>query len=448
MLVFCTVYTTSVNDELSVVLALKSSLQHSNLHIFSIWFYRNHIFSFTGISRNDSGNGLFDTLPFDPICSFFPSIQKLAFGFNSLSGDNTNHLSSSTRLEYLDLCNNQFFGPFLDASSLSSLKYLYLKSSWLSIVFSWKSLSNNSNLIELSLGDNNFRITPFPKEVTKLRSLTGLYLSNCNISRSILSEIGNLTWLVNLELWEIPPEFREFKNLVNLSLYSNILTGMLPTKLGSLAKFNLMNVSRKFLSGLIPPNMCNKGSLTKLLLFQNTFYRNISSNYVPPSIWGLRNLNILDVGDNDLEESISINISKALKLNRNFAGNNKLCTIFPDEVGAALSLILLDLSRNRLNGQDCFQLTDINLAENQFSGKILESLGSLPLLKYLNLPYNSSSGQIPNTLSSLTLIILDLTYNHLLGYILSSFSIGAYKEGFVGNDVLCDPTVTILSHAH
>ncbi|KAK9930054.1 hypothetical protein M0R45_027112 [Rubus argutus] len=112
-----------------------------------------------------------------------------------------------------------------------------------------------TGLIRLSLGDNPFDPSPFPKQVTNLNKLEWLYLSNCTIQGTIPKEIGNLVKLINLELsmnnmtGEIPVEIGQLTNLWQLELYTNKFTGKLPLGLRNLSKLEKFDASENFLEG-------------------------------------------------------------------------------------------------------------------------------------------------------------------------------------------------------
>ena len=71
----------------------------------------------------------------------------------------------------------------------------------------------------------------------------------------------------------------DFKELVNLSLYTNNLTGELPKNLGSWSDFNFIDVSTNALTGAIPPDMCKRGTMQKLLMLENKFSGAIPASY-------------------------------------------------------------------------------------------------------------------------------------------------------------------------
>jgi Leucine-rich repeat (LRR) protein len=74
-----------------------------------------------------------------------------------------------------------------------------------------------------------------------LTNLTGLVLSNNQLTGSIPSEIGYLT------------------NLIILDLYTNQLTGSIPSEIGNLTNLIRLDLSDNQLSSVIPDEICNQG---------------------------------------------------------------------------------------------------------------------------------------------------------------------------------------------
>ncbi|KAJ6405070.1 hypothetical protein OIU84_013111, partial [Salix udensis] len=134
LICFLLLFSKIKSDELQMLLNLKTSLKNSNTTVFDSWDSNKPICEFTGITCNSdksvkeielSKQNLVGVLPLDSICQL-QSLDKLSLGYNFLHGTITNHLNNCTKLQYLDLGNNFFTGPFPDISSLSQLQHLYL----------------------------------------------------------------------------------------------------------------------------------------------------------------------------------------------------------------------------------------------------------------------------------------------------------------------------------
>jgi len=139
----------------------------------------------------------------------------------SLSGQISSSLGDLTFLNYLDLSNNNFFGPLPLLGRLQQLQILYL---------------NNNNLSEI-----------IPDDLTNCSNLTALDLS------------------LNLLVGSIPPKLGLLANLVYLNLRSNQLEGSIPGELGQL-KLTTLNLGDNRLSGEIPKAFFRLFSLQHLSL--------------------------------------------------------------------------------------------------------------------------------------------------------------------------------------
>ncbi|XP_057532656.1 receptor-like protein kinase 7 [Amaranthus tricolor] len=444
------------SDELNSLLTLKSSLQSTNPNLFSSWISSKPTCEFPGISCNSAGNiteidlskqGLSGTLPFNAICSL-SFLQKLSFGFNSITGNVTVHLRNCTNLQYLDLGNNLFSGSFPDISSLNKLKYLYLNSSGFSGKFPWKSLNNMTGLIQLSLGDNPFEISPFPKQITQLRELNWLYLTNCSISGSIPPEIGNLNQLINLELsinfliGSIPSEISNLTNLWQLELYGNQLTGKIPTGFRNLTKLQRFDASNnslegdlselKFmyqlvwiqlylnkLTGEIPAEFGEFKNLVNLSLYSNNL-----TGELPQKLGSWAEFNFIDVSTNSLSGTIPPDMCKKGTMKKLLILQNKFSGEIPASYGNCTTLTRFRVSENSLTGEipaGIWGLPNVNIidiADNQFHGSITSDVGKAKNLNQIYASNNKLSGEIPAEIGDASsLLWIDLSNNELIGEI-------------------------------
>ncbi|KAK9740377.1 hypothetical protein RND81_03G030800 [Saponaria officinalis] len=468
LLLLCTTTVITTPDgDLAALLRLKSSLQQNSNHsLFSSWLPTKPTCSFTGISCDDSGNvvavdlsknGLSGTLPFDAICSM-TSLKKLAFGFNSLYGKISENISVCTKLEYLDLGNNQFSGPFPDISSMNQLKYLYLNLSGISGAFPWKSLSNMSGLIQLSVGDNSLdNTTTFPKQVCNSINLNWLYMSNCSIHGSIPPEIGNLTQLINLELSDnyltgpIPQEISKLKKLWQLELYDNYLTGKFPVGFRNLSNLQRFDASNNELEGDIS-ELRWLNNLVWLQLFENNFsgeipaefgefknlvslslYTNKLTGILPPKLGSWAEFNFIDVSTNFISGLIPPDMcrrgtmKKLLILQNNFSGE------IPPSYANCKTLTRFRVSQNALTGEvpagiwGLPNLNIIDIADNQLQGSISTDVSKARNLGQVFAGRNNLSGNLPADIGGASsLVLIDLSTNKLTGELPES--IGELKK--------------------
>ncbi|KAK4754952.1 hypothetical protein SAY87_008709 [Trapa incisa] len=184
----------------------------------------------------------------------------------------------------------------------------------------------------------------------------------------------------------------KLSNLRALNLSGNRITA-LPSDFGSLSKLQSLNLSDNLISGpLINMNIVNFGSLEIIDLSGNNF-----SGMIPDFV-ALRHLRVLKLGRNMFE------------------------SIFPLGIPTFQSLVVLDLSSNRLNEtlprgfSTAFpKLESLNLACNAIEGRDTDFSG-MKSLRYLNVSGNLLRGPVMNFFNEM-LQVVDLSRNRLYGHI-------------------------------
>lgn len=477
-----------------------------------------HLKNCTQLQYLDLGFNLFTGQV--PDLSTLSELKLLSLNASGFSGQFPwKSLENLTKLEFLSLGDNPFHTTTsfpIEVLNLDKLYWLYLTNCSLMGQIP-AGISNLTHLQNIELSYNELS-GDIPASIAKLQNLTQLEIYSNKLTGKLPVGFGNLTSLVNLDLSTnflegdlselrflrrlasiqlfenrfsgiIPAEFGdELKDLVNLSLYTNNLTGPLPQKLGSWTDFNYIDVAENSLSGPIPPDMCKNGKMTDLLILQNNFTGSIPANYgncsslvrlrvsnnllsgiVPQEIWGLRNLTIIDLASNQFQGPVSSSIGSAKSLAQLFIANNQFSSDLPATISKASNLHEIELSSNKFSGEipstigdlkylnslhlednmfsgsipssltSCSSLSDINLAGNALSGGIPVNIGSLSNLNSLNLSNNQLSGEIPSSMSSMRLSLFDLSNNLLIGRIPESLE--PYKSSFSGNPGLCSQNI-------
>lgn len=117
----------------------------------------------------------------------------------------------------------------------------------------------------------------------------------------------------------IPPTIQQCKKLYELRLSENLLTGSIPSEIGSLTELQvILDLSRNHLSGEIP------SSLGKLLKLERL---NLSFNHlqgdIPSSLGKLTSLDMLNMSNNHLQGELPPTFSGFPV--SSFSGNDKLC---------------------------------------------------------------------------------------------------------------------------
>lgn len=333
-----------------------------------------------------------------------PNIRELYLAINKFRGVIPSSISNASRLEQLDLSDNDFHG-------------------WVPLFI------NTDKLIQLNLGFNPL------SSVTLLNSqlfdslgnstqLQALKLNNNGLTGELPSSVANLS--INLQHFcvsgnsltgRIPLGIGKLKNLETLSLENNYFTGEIPEDIGALDKLVHLIAHHNRLSGEIPDILGNFTRLNKLVLSYNRF-----RGRMPMSIGQCKQLNVLDIGMNRLHGTIPKEIFDISGLYVLYIPGNALQGSLPYEVSSLKLLQTLDISSNQFSGsipegiRGCVGLQWLIMARNHFSGSIPDSLGKLESLETLDLSSNELSGKIPESLEKLRYLVnLNLSFNHLEG---------------------------------
>ncbi|GLU13916.1 hypothetical protein SLE2022_305210 [Rubroshorea leprosula] len=293
-------------------------------------------------------------------------------------------------------------------------------------------LGNLSFLVSLNLSGNSF-YGHLPSELGKLQRLRHFDLSSNFLEGSIPDTI---CLLLKLEIfWVGNNQFtgtitRKFGNLTKLrKIYigDTKIGGEIPQEIGNLHNLEEFVATNATLSGPIPPSIGDCKKLQKLLLSTNRF-----TGYIPRSIGNLSELIVLYLDDNNLEGEIGpatiYNISSLKAIN---LANNNLSGNFPLDLCRRLPMLeWLSLSNNKLTGNipkdigNCTLLSAIGISGNSLKGEIPKEVGNLPL-SLLDLGDNLLTGCIhPMIFNISTLEIIGLQQNNLSGQLPSTFGLG------------------------
>ena len=349
-------------------------------------------------------------------------VTHLVLSENGLTGYVRGQLAGLDRLTWLDLHDNQLWGPLPvpvpdpeAGGSLSNLARLDLGRNWFSGSLP-AGLGSLSNLTVLHL-DNNQLSGEIPAGLGDLSNLTTLSLDNNQLSGEIPAELGDLSNLTLLNLSDnqlsgaIPAQLGDLSNLTQLFLHENQLSGTIPSELGNLSNLTVLYLDNNQLSGEIPAELGALSNLTVLYLDNNQL-----SGAIPSELSNLSNLTVLYLHDNQLSTSIPAELGNLSNLTVLHLDNNQLSGAIPSELGNLSNLTELYLRDNQLSGEipaelgDLSNLTLLNLSDNQLSGAIPAQLGALSNLTQLFLHENQLSGTIPSelgNLSNLTVLYLD-----------------------------------------
>ncbi|KAL8048590.1 hypothetical protein ABFX02_07G075900 [Erythranthe guttata] len=339
-----------------------------------------------------------------------PAIEILYLGGNYLSGSIPDSITNCSKLRILELSRNNFSGfvpcflgnlRILERLSISDNN---LRSESTSSELSFiTSLTNCRSLKRLAIGGNPLDGI-IPASIGNLStSLQYLFAYNCKIKDIIPPDIGNLSSLVTLSLFEnelsgnIPPSVSHMHKLQGLGLHRNNLRGSYPEGLCDLERLVVLSLSKNNFFGRIPECLGNITSLRYLHLDSNML-----TSSIPSSVWCLTDFLYLNLSSNSLSGFISPEIGHLVSANTIGLSMNHLSDSIPSTIGNLISLSGLSLAHNLLEGSipesmgNMISLVYIDLSYNNLSGSIPKSFETLQHLEYFNLSFNVVRGEIPN----------------------------------------------------
>ncbi|KAL0009495.1 hypothetical protein SO802_010997 [Lithocarpus litseifolius] len=348
--------------------------------------------------------------------------------------------------------------PSLPFVNLTSLFVLDLsKNQFNSSIPQW--LFNLTSLTILDLSFNSFQGT-IPYNFVNLRNLEHLDLSeNPYITGNLPSSLGNHCKLKTLSLkstnigGNIDGFLDNFSTCLNNSLESldlslNKLVGNIPDSLGRLESLRYLNLYCNSFWGSIPPSIGNLSSLQHLDLSFNEM-----NETIPLSLGQLSELVILDLSANSwrgvITETQLMNLTRledfvlttytvhslVFIVMYNWVPPFRLKTLelencligpkFPVWLQVQNELTYVNLKNVRISDtipEEWFskisQLTDLDLSNNQITGKLLQQL-VYPNVKFIDLSHNYFKGPIPVWLAK-NLVELHLKNNSFAGPIPSN----------------------------
>ncbi|CAI9087853.1 OLC1v1022037C2 [Oldenlandia corymbosa var. corymbosa] len=252
-----------------------------------------------------------------------------------------------------------------------------------------------------------------PKELGNLTSLTYLDLEANQFSGAVPSELGKLTKLKTLFLssnrlsGSLPVSFSGLVNLTDLRINGNNFSGPIPDYFQNWKQMTRLEMQATGLVGPIPPTISLLNNLIELRIsdiagpsqgfpsinikgIARVVLRNCSlSGEIPGYIWGMTELEMLDVSFNNLIGEIPNNISTRSSLKFLFATGNRLTGNVPDSILIGGSNI--DLSYNNFTWQEPGQPAcqpNLNLYLNLFRSSSTDNTlrNVLPCMKDFTCP--------------------------------------------------------------
>jgi len=139
----------------------------------------------------------------------------------------------------------------------------------------------------------------------------GLNLTNMDLRGTISPSIGNMSFLVILDLHnnsisgKLPKEICWLRRLKFISFSSNKFVGEIPAALGDLSQLQYLRLGDNNFSGSIPQSI---GNLRQLKFF--TVVRNKFSGFIPQTISNMSSLEYLGLSSNSFSGTHSFDIKR------------------------------------------------------------------------------------------------------------------------------------------
>ncbi|KAK9052194.1 hypothetical protein SSX86_028822 [Deinandra increscens subsp. villosa] len=202
------------------------------------------------------------------------------------------------------------------------------------------------------------------------------------------------------------------------------LGGKLSNLIGKFSELRVLSLPFNQIRGELPTEIWGLKNLELIDLEGNSMTANLSMI----NFRNLKNLQVLNLGFNRLFGEIPNSLSECTNLSILSLAGNRIGGSVPDFLGNFVKLKVINLSLNRFTGSlgdkfwsNCDVLEHVDFSGNILNGQIPNSLGNCSNLRTMLLFSNRFSGVLPFELGNLRVLeVLDVSRNSLAGAIPTS----------------------------
>ncbi|KAL7616485.1 hypothetical protein Lser_V15G01263 [Lactuca serriola] len=421
----------------------------------SVSLYKNANMKWLDLSGNHMKGTILNNIP-----KLFPNINRLNLSRNSLSGAIPPSYGDLSRLQVLDLSDNELSGEvpkelFTNLSYLDILKlsrnnlhgevlsgnlswgnhqWVYLDGNRFTGKIGIKSWEENLEGLRALDISNNLFTGVIPSWLSNMKYLSELVVRNNSLKGRFPCGAAPFSFLdISQNSFSGPiPSCLNLQNMEHLYLGYNRFTGSVPLSFGNLTKVLILDIGNNKLSGRIPEFLGELSDLRILVLRNNNFRGSI-----PKQLCQLSNVSLIDLSSNSLSGSIPSCLQNITgprylafierMMSQSFTDftyvdgsdpQRGLSTNFyPEVIETRDEVQFTTKSMSRpYKGNILDYMAGLDLSCNKLTGKIPEELGFLTQILALNLSHNQLTGPIPVKFSDLAkLESLDLSSNGLTG---------------------------------
>lgn len=367
-------------------------------------------------------------------CDSSSYVTSIDLASMSLSGTLPSDLSSLSRLKSLSLQRNSLSGSIPSFANLALLQEIFLNDNNFTDVPSGV-FEGLTSLQTLSISNNrNLQPWTIPQDLTQSSGLVTLHASGANIIGPMPDFFGSLPSLQNVRL--------SYNNL-NGSLPASLGGSSVQTlwlnnqEKGLSGTLNVLSKMTQLTQAWLHKNQFT-GPIPDLSkcesLFDLQLRDNLLTGIVPASLTSLASIQNVSLDNNKMQGPVPDN-PKNIKLT--YDGVDSFCKTSPGPCDPQV-MTLLEIAgalgypmtlADSWAGNDACQgwsfvtcqgnkVTSVTLSKQHFVGTISPSFGNLTSLRTLLLNDNNLTGSIPNSLAKLpNLEILDVSNNNLSGLV-------------------------------